>query len=126
MRAEDKGGFGHVRDTRGRLVGTAPPPIVPIPQPVIERIVRANGGRFRMCYGLGLRRNPVLEGRVNVAFTIGANGEVTEAADAGGELDDDVVRKCVVRAFYGLAFPKPMGGVPQKRTFPVTLRRGGE
>jgi hypothetical protein len=123
----DEGGFTRVRDTRGTVEPyDGPPPIQPIPRPIIERIVRANGGRFRMCHALGRRRSPNVAGTVEVAFTIGAAGEVTDARDAGGELDDELVRTCVVRAFGDLSFPPPMRGVPQEAVFRVELRRDPE
>ncbi len=83
-------------------------------------MLRANAGRFRMCLEPGLRRNPRLAGRVNVAFVIGADGRVTTAHDAGGALDDDQVRRCVVQTFFGLSFPRPPLGT-QAVTFPIGL-----
>ena len=58
-----------------------------------------------------------------LAFTIGAGGEVREVRDAGGDLDDELVRTCVVRTFLGLSFPPPMGGGAQKAVLPIILRR---
>jgi hypothetical protein len=123
-RPPSEGDLPHVLDN-GRSVdpNDGPSHIQPIPRPVIERVVRAHSSRFRMCRDLGRRRNPSLAGRVNVEFTIGAGGAVREARDAGGDLDDDTVRTCVVRTFLALPFPPPMDGVPQKVLFPIVLRR---
>ena len=41
-----------------------------LPPEVIQRIVRQNFGRFRLCYENGLRTNPNLSGRVAVKFVI--------------------------------------------------------
>ena len=69
----DGQGMGH---GHGRLLGghrSKAPPAIRIgksvvsgrlPPEVIQRIVRQNYGRFRMCYEQGLARNPNLEGRV--------------------------------------------------------------
>ncbi len=82
-----------------------------LPPEVIQRIVRQNFGRFRVCYESGLRNNPTLQGRVAVRFVIDRNGGVSMTADGGSDLPDPGVRSCVVRAFGSLSFPQPEGGV---------------
>ena len=82
-----------------------------LPPEVIQRIVRQNYGRFRMCYEQGLSRNPNLEGRVSVRFVIGRDGSVSNVANGGSDLPDSGVVSCVVRAYYGLSFPQPEGGI---------------
>ena len=82
-----------------------------LPPEVIQRIVRQNFGRFRMCYEQGLSRNPNLEGRVGVRFVIGRDGAVSTAGNGGSDLPDQTVVSCVVSAFYGLSFPQPEGGI---------------
>ena len=51
-----------------------------LPPEVIQRIVRQNFGRFRLCYENGLRNNPNLQGRVAVRFVIGRDGAVSNVA----------------------------------------------
>jgi hypothetical protein len=82
-----------------------------LPPQIIQRIVRQNHGRFRLCYERGLGANPSLNGRVNVRFVIGRNGAVSNVSNAGSTLPNGEVVNCVVRAFYGLSFPKPEGGL---------------
>src|SRR5690606_9630248 len=82
-----------------------------LPPEVIQRIVRQNYGRFRMCYEQGLSRNPNLEGRVAARFVIGRDGSVSNASIGGSDLPDSAVVSCVVSAFYGLSFPQPEGGI---------------
>jgi len=113
------GGFGH---GHGHLGGThvphanAPREGTPefngrMPKEVIQRIVRQNFGRFRLCYQDGLRVDPNLTGRVQVKFVIDRTGAVSLAQDAGGsELPGNVVQ-CVVRGFNNLSFPAPEGGI---------------
>ncbi|MFS8071890.1 MAG: AgmX/PglI C-terminal domain-containing protein, partial [Byssovorax sp.] len=52
-----------------------------LPPEVIQRIVRQNFGRFRLCYEAGLRSNPSLSGRVATKFVIGRDGAVIQASD---------------------------------------------
>ncbi|MBK6513779.1 MAG: FHA domain-containing protein [Polyangiaceae bacterium] len=124
-------GFG---SGSGRLGGThkSKPPSVRmgatsvsgrLPPEVIQRIVRQNFGRFRLCYENGLRNNPNLAGRVSVSFTIGRDGSVGSVS-GGGDLPDAGVIGCVTKGFYGLSFPQPEGGVV-KVSYPIAFAPGG-
>lgn len=94
-----------------------------LPPEVIQRIVRQNFGRFRLCYENGLRNNPNLQGTVSVSFTIGRDGSVGSVG-GGGSLPDSAVVGCVTKAFYGLSFPQPEGGVV-KVSYPIAFSPGG-
>jgi tetratricopeptide (TPR) repeat protein len=107
---------------RGRLGGahsTQSPQVRPgalqvngrLPPEVVQRIVRQNFGRFRMCYESGLRQNPNLAGRVGVRFIIGRDGSVAAAGNGGSDLPDAGVIRCVTEAFQRLSFPQPEGGI---------------
>ncbi len=82
-----------------------------LPAEVIQRIVRQNFGRFRLCYENGLRTNPNLSGRVAVRFVIDRTGAVSTASDGGSDIPDRSVVSCVVRGFQNLSFPQPEGGI---------------
>ncbi len=82
-----------------------------LPPEVIQRIVRQNFGRFRLCYENGLRSNPGLQGRVIVKFVIDHNGDVSTTADGGSDLPDQNVVSCVRRGFGNLKFPQPESGI---------------
>ncbi len=96
-----------------------------LPAEVIQRIVRQNFGRFRLCYEAGLRGNPGLSGRVATKFVIGRDGAVMQSSDAGSDLPDQQVIACVVRSFNALSFPQPDGGIATV-TYPIILTPGGE
>ncbi len=81
-----------------------------LPPEVIQRIVRQNFGRFRLCYENGMRNNPNLQGRVSVKFLIDRTGAVAFTGDGGSDLPDQSVVQCVVRGFGNLSFPQPEGG----------------
>jgi hypothetical protein len=93
-----------------------------IPPQVIQRVVRQNFGRFRMCYSQALGRNPNLEGRIPVRFVIGRDGAVSNVS-AGGDMPDASVRSCVQSAFYGISFPPPEGGIVTV-TYPIMFSPG--
>jgi hypothetical protein len=92
--------WGDTVDVSGRL-----------PPEAIQRIVRQNFGRFRACYETKLRQNPTLAGTVTTRFVIGRDGSVSSAAGGGSTMTDPDVTSCVVRAFYGVSFPQPEGGI---------------
>jgi hypothetical protein len=95
-----------------------------LPPEVIQRIVRQNFGRFRLCYEDGLRNRPSLEGRVSVKFVIDRTGSVPIASDAGSDLADEGVVSCVVRGFENLSFPEPQGGIVTV-VYPIVFSEGG-
>src|SRR5688500_114560 len=94
-----------------------------LPPEVIQRIVRQNFGRFRLCYETGLKNNPKLKGRVVVDFTIGAAGQVSRVS-GGGDLLHQATIACVTRAFYGLSFPQPAGGGVVRVSYPLVFAPG--
>ncbi len=82
-----------------------------LPPEVVQRIVRQNLGRFRLCYENGLRTNAKLEGKVVIRFEIDPTGAVSTSAVAKDTtLPDKATAACVERAFHGLSFPQPEGG----------------
>ena len=94
-----------------------------LPGEVIQRVVRQNFGRFRLCYQQGLGRNPNLNGRVAARFVIDRTGAVTNVANGGSDLPDSAVVSCVLSAFYGLSFPQPENGIVTV-VYPITLSPG--
>jgi hypothetical protein len=91
-----------------------------LPPEAVQRIVRQNFGRFRACYETGLIKNPALQGSVRTRFVIGRDGAVSSVQDGGSDLPDPGVVSCVVRAFYGLSFPQPEGGIVTV-TYPISF-----
>jgi hypothetical protein len=83
-----------------------------LPPEVIQRIVRQNFGRFRLCYESGLRSNPSLQGRVAVKYIIDRDGSVKGTpTDGGSDLPDQGVVQCVIRGFQNISYPQTEGGV---------------
>ncbi len=96
----------------------AKPPLDPPPRgkpgghlapEVIQRVVRQEFGRFRLCFESTLRTSPNLQNRVAVQFVIDVDGTVKKPRDAGSETPDAALRACVIEAFRALQFPPPEG-----------------
>lgn len=95
-----------------------------VPKEVVQRIVRQNFGRMRLCYENGLRKNPNLKGHVNVKFVIDPSGAVSSATDSGSDLPDQDVVACVIRGFKGLSFPPPEDKTESTNVYPITFSPG--
>ncbi len=94
-----------------------------LPPEVIQRIVRQNFGRFRLCYEKGLANNPNLQGRVAARFVIGKDGALANVQNGGSDLPDGSVLNCVLDGFRSLSFPAPEDGIVTV-TFPIMFSPG--
>jgi Ca-activated chloride channel family protein len=82
-----------------------------LPAEVIQRIVRQNFGRFKLCYADGLRRDPKLAGTVVTKFVVDRTGSITNVTrDASTTMTDATVVACVTRGFGSISFPQPEEG----------------
>ena len=75
------------------------------------------------CYEKGLQTNAKLSGRVGVSFVIGPQGIVKTANTSSTSLNSPIVESCIVSKLKTWVFPKPVGGVNVKVTYPFVLRR---
>jgi hypothetical protein len=96
-----------------------------LPPEVVQRIVRQNFGRFRLCYENGLRNDPKLTGTVVTKFVIDAQGAVSSAArDGSTTLTDAGVVSCITQKFSNFSFPQPEGGGIVTVVYPLILEPG--
>jgi hypothetical protein len=94
-----------------------------LPPHVIQRIVRRDFGKFRVCYEQGLAANPNLAGRVSARFVIGRDGKVSQVSDSASDLPAPDVIACVLKAFETLEFPPPSNGIVTV-VYPIMLAPG--
>lgn len=128
-------GFGQVGAVGGLGTGRArsePPKLQmgkaelqgKLPPEVVQRIVRQNFGRFRLCYEAALQKKADLAGRVTVRFVIEKDGSVSSASDGGSDVADANLIACVTRAFSALSFPEPEGGGKVTVRYPLVFSPG--
>jgi hypothetical protein len=98
--------------------------IVGIDKDVIRRIIRQHHNEIRSCYNQGLTKNPNMQGRVAVMFTIGPAGTVPQAAVSENTLGDRDVANCVASRVRRWTFPKPFGGGTAMVTYPFAFTLG--
>lgn len=70
----------------------------------IQATVRASFGSFQACYEAALGRDPKLEGKVVLDFTIDADGEVLSEIGEGSTIEDRGLTSCMVGVANGLVF----------------------
>ncbi len=75
----------------------------------VAKVVNRRIGAIKGCYERALRRNPNLEGKITVRFTIAGSGKVSTARTTLNELSSEV-GNCIVSAFKRFRFPQPDGG----------------
>ena len=91
-----------------------------IPPEVVQRIMRQQYGRYRLCFQNGLRNNPNLSGRVTIRFIIGRDGAVSSVSNGGSDMPDPGVINCVLNSTYGLSFPAPDNNIVTV-VYPITF-----
>lgn len=75
----------------------------------VAKVVNRRIGAIKGCYERALRRNPNLEGKITVRFTVAGSGKVTAANVTQNELSPDVA-ECIISSFKSFRFPPPDGG----------------
>lgn len=88
---------------------------------VIRRIVRGHLNEVRSCYNTGLTRNPNLEGRVTVQFSILHSGKVGSAVIQANSTDDAELGACIKQAVKRWSFPAPPGAGSTLVSYPFAL-----
>ena len=94
-----------------------------IDRDMVRRIVRAHINEVRSCYNAGLTKNPSLEGRVLIKFTIIPTGKVSSAMVEENTTKDTAVGNCIAKAVKRWSFPKVAKGTAIV-TYPFRLSAG--
>jgi TonB family protein len=74
---------------------------------IIQGNMSQRGQGLTQCYEKELKKNPKLQGKVTVQFTIEKNGKVSKAKIANSTLKSNAVHACLVTRVKNLTFPKP-------------------
>jgi hypothetical protein len=89
----------------------------------IAAVINRHLGEVIYCYEKGLQVSPKLNGRVGVRFMINGGGAVSTASLASSSLNNAKVEGCIMSRLRTWKFPKPVGGVNVKVTYPFVLKR---
>lgn len=89
----------------------------------IAAVINRHIGEVIYCYEKGLQVSPGLGGRINEKFVINGSGRVSSASVASSSLKSASVEGCITSHLKTWQFPKPVGGVNVKVTYPFVLKR---
>jgi hypothetical protein len=89
----------------------------------IVAIVAARRDEARACYDEGLKKNPSLEGDLDIKWTIDPEGNITEIAvdDSKSTIHDKGVGDCVVAVIKKVKFAKSNKGFESKMHYPFNF-----
>ena len=89
---------------------------------MIRRIVRAHLNEVRSCYNAGLTKNPNLQGRVTIQFSIVGSGKVASSVVQEDTAKDGSVANCIAKAVKRWQFPRVNGGGTALVSYPFMLQ----
>ncbi|MFL5352540.1 AgmX/PglI C-terminal domain-containing protein [Archangium sp.] len=92
---------------------------------VIAKIIRSHQNEIKYCYETELNKNPNLQGKVAVAFTIDPAGAVSEANVTETTLNSSTAEACMLSRIRRWKFPEPKGGGVVAVTYPWLFSPAG-
>ena len=93
---------------------------------IIRRVIRKHINEVRFCYEQQAMKNPKLEGKVTVNFTISPEGAVVSSAVQASTLGNASAENCIAQAVRRWSFPKPQGGGIVQVSYPFVLKMSGD
>ena len=88
----------------------------------INKVIRANIGKFRSCYSDLIQVKPSMAGTCMVSFTIAGGGNVSKSS-SNSCIRDAKFKGCMIKRMRQLRFPKPRGGVNVSVNYPFSFQK---
>ena len=89
---------------------------------IIQQYMDRQKGQIILCYKKEVQKNPGLEGKVVVAFTIAPTGKVMAPSIRTSTLGNSTVEQCIVSRLGLFRFPQPENAGAVKVTYPFLFR----
>lgn len=89
----------------------------------IAAVINRHIGEVIYCYEKGLQVQSGLSGRVGIRWVINGGGNVNTASVESSSLKNAQVESCIVSHLKTWKFPRPVGGVNVKVSYPFVLKR---
>lgn len=106
-----KVGIEGKKEARVGLVKTEAPEVDgSLDSGAVARVVQSRMRMVQDCYNRELKRDPNLAGKIEIEFTIGEDGSITDARVSSNQMGSDAVATCIVGRIRRWRFPKPDGG----------------
>jgi hypothetical protein len=105
----------------------SPPPLDPtlhtgvLDNHKIHKVIATSMPKLAPCYEQQLAKQVDVAARVDVIFTIGTTGSVTDVHAAGINAE---IEACIVDVFHQMRFPSPVGGTATVH-YPLRIRFAG-
>lgn len=77
---------------------------------LIDAAVKRHLSQIRYCYQRQLARDPSLQGKITVQFTIASDGAVSRSRIKSSSMGSAEVEGCISDRFLRMQFPQPSGG----------------
>jgi len=87
----------------------------------IQKVIGDNAGSMRLCVAESARKGEVVDGRMDMQVTIGADGRVHEVKVMPVDMANSVIGRCAARRIRGWTFPK-FNGEPVTVEYPYVLQ----
>lgn len=135
LRGTGAGGSGHGTGAYGGLGATGrgksdlniksgmPVVMGSLDKNIIRRVINKNMAKVKYCYEKSLQKNPLLEGKIVVNFTIAPDGTVTAVTAKETTLGDADTETCIMKVVQSMLFPKPVGGGAVIVNYPYVFKR---
>ncbi|WP_394824336.1 AgmX/PglI C-terminal domain-containing protein [Pendulispora albinea] len=93
----------------------------------VQAIIGARRDDARKCYDDALKRNPSLEGDLDVKWTIDPKGVVTDASvdEAKSQIHDESLGKCIVAIIQKIKFAESPKGFESRMHYPFNFHPRG-
>ncbi len=94
----------------------------------IQVIIGSRRDEARKCYDDGLKRNPGLEGDLDIKWTIDPKGNVTDISvdDSKSQIHDDLVGKCIIGIIQKIKFAESAKGFETRMHYPFNFHPHGQ
>jgi hypothetical protein len=94
-----------------------------IPQHDVERAVQSRNDAIAACYQQALDVSEQIEGALEIAFDVAADGSVASAHLRNGTLGSLDAESCILGVARRIVFPAPRGGSRASVVYPLTLEK---
>jgi len=92
----------------------------------VGEVIHRHMKEVRYCYETAMIRQPDLEGKLIVQFTIGNQGSVRSTGVKTSTLPDARLDECILARLAGWKFPHPKGGIDVAVTYPFIFKTLGK
>jgi TonB family protein len=93
---------------------------------LVRKVIQDHRSQIRTCYESLLNQFPNLGGKVQVQFTIGADGRVLVSRVAQSSASNGQLEQCVSSRVRLWQFPKPKGGGTVVVSYPFIFKQAGQ